>query len=174
MRCIPPCFYFSKAIVSLSRHEQCSRLGARHLTSTGAEPPPAGGHLPSISTSKILRNTREAALRTPGIKWLDEDGGSSLQRTIGGRETRKMNVYQAVRDAMAYVCLGWYVEIGLFFFFRIALAKDDTAIIFGEDVAFGGVFRCTMVISSTLSLLPRLTLPHCRVLRKSLVSYLIR
>jgi hypothetical protein len=28
---------------------------------------------------------------------------------------------------------------------RIALAKDDTAIIFGEDVAFGGVFRCTMV-----------------------------
>ena len=30
-------------------------------------------------------------------------------------------------------------------FTRIALAKDDTAIVFGEDVAFGGVFRCTMV-----------------------------
>lgn len=26
----------------------------------------------------------------------------------------------------------------------IALAKDDKAIIFGEDVKFGGVFRCTM------------------------------
>jgi hypothetical protein len=38
------------------------------------------------------------------------------------------------------------------FFVRIALAKDDTAVIFGEDVAFGGVFRCTMVTSSTLSL----------------------
>lgn len=23
--------------------------------------------------------------------------------------------------------------------------KDDTAVVFGEDVAFGGVFRCTMV-----------------------------
>ena len=30
-------------------------------------------------------------------------------------------------------------------FIRIALARDDTAIVFGEDVAFGGVFRCTMV-----------------------------
>ncbi|KAH9990486.1 hypothetical protein BJV77DRAFT_1068867 [Russula vinacea] len=49
--------------------------------------------LPSISTSKILRSTCEAALRTPGIKWLDEDGKSPLQNTIGGRETRKMNVY---------------------------------------------------------------------------------
>ena len=58
-----------------------------------------------------------------------------------------MNLYQAVRDAMAYVRLGWYVGIDLFFV-RIALAKDDTAVVFGEDVAFGGVFRCTMVISS--------------------------
>lgn len=46
---------------------------------------------------------------------------------VGGRETRKMNTYQAVRDAMG-----------------IALAKDDNAVVFGEDVAFGGVFRCTM------------------------------
>lgn len=29
--------------------------------------------------------------------------------------------------------------------FSIALMKDDTAVVFGEDVAFGGVFRCTMV-----------------------------
>jgi 2-oxoisovalerate dehydrogenase E1 component beta subunit len=26
----------------------------------------------------------------------------------------------------------------------IALESDDSAIIFGEDVKFGGVFRCTM------------------------------
>ena len=55
-----------------------------------------------------------------------------------------MNVYQAIRDAMAYVRLGWHVIVDLVFF-RIALAKDDTAVVFGEDVAFGGVFRCTMV-----------------------------
>ena len=30
-------------------------------------------------------------------------------------------------------------------FISIALTKDDTAVVFGEDVAFGGVFRCTMV-----------------------------
>lgn len=53
---------------------------------------------------------------------MDEEVG-----TLGGRETRKMNTYQAVRDAMA-----------------IAMAKDNSAVVFGEDVAFGGVFRCTM------------------------------
>ncbi|KAJ7137723.1 pyruvate dehydrogenase [Mycena epipterygia] len=91
--------------------------------STVAEPPPAGGHLPSIATSQILRSTRERALRTPGLTWNDEEASS----TIVSRETRKMNVYQAVRDALS-----------------IALTKDDNAVVFGEDIAFGGVFRCTM------------------------------
>lgn len=27
---------------------------------------------------------------------------------------------------------------------NIALATDDKAVIFGEDVKFGGVFRCTI------------------------------
>jgi 2-oxoisovalerate dehydrogenase E1 component beta subunit len=38
-----------------------------------------------------------------------------------------MNLYQAVNDAL-----------------RIALETDETAVLFGEDVAFGGVFRCSM------------------------------
>jgi len=37
-----------------------------------------------------------------------------------------MNLFQAVNDAM-----------------RIALETDDSAVVFGEDVAFGGVFRCS-------------------------------
>jgi 2-oxoisovalerate dehydrogenase E1 component beta subunit len=37
-----------------------------------------------------------------------------------------MNLFTAVNDAM-----------------RIALRTDETAIVFGEDVAFGGVFRCS-------------------------------
>jgi pyruvate/2-oxoglutarate/acetoin dehydrogenase E1 component len=41
-----------------------------------------------------------------------------------------MNTFQAINDAMS-----------------IALATDDTACVFGEDVAFGGVFRCTMGLS---------------------------
>jgi 2-oxoisovalerate dehydrogenase E1 component beta subunit len=41
--------------------------------------------------------------------------------------TKKMNLFTAVNDAM-----------------RVALREDPNAVIFGEDVAFGGVFRCTM------------------------------
>lgn len=99
------------------------RVVQQRSNSTAVEPPPAGGHIPGVATSAYLKQTRDSALRTPGIQWKDEDTS-----TLGGRETRKMNTYQAVRDAMS-----------------IALAKDDTAVVFGEDVAFGGVFRCTMV-----------------------------
>lgn len=38
-----------------------------------------------------------------------------------------MNMYQAINDAM-----------------RVALNTDPSAIVFGQDVAFGGVFRCTL------------------------------
>jgi 2-oxoisovalerate dehydrogenase E1 component beta subunit len=96
--------------------------------STAAEPPPAGGHLPSISSSQVLKTKRETALRTPGIRWVDENASVTSRTIVGGRETRKMNTYQAIRDALS-----------------IALAKDERAVVFGEDVAFGGVFRCTMV-----------------------------
>ena len=41
--------------------------------------------------------------------------------------TERMNLFTALNDGM-----------------RCALAKDDTTIIFGEDVGFGGVFRCTV------------------------------
>lgn len=40
--------------------------------------------------------------------------------------SQQMNLFTAVNEAMA-----------------IAMKTDDSAIIFGEDVAFGGVFRCT-------------------------------
>eukprot|EP00980_Cylindrotheca_fusiformis_P013084 scaffold3281_cov129-Cylindrotheca_fusiformis.AAC.3 len=40
--------------------------------------------------------------------------------------TERMNLFTAINDAMS-----------------IALKTDDSAIVFGEDVAFGGVFRCS-------------------------------
>ncbi|KAG7092809.1 2-oxoisovalerate dehydrogenase subunit beta 2, mitochondrial [Marasmius oreades] len=95
--------------------------------SSSVEPPPAGGHLPSVATSQLLRSTRDTALRTPDLVWVDEGSSETSESLVGGRETRKMNTYQAVRDAMS-----------------VALTKDDDAVVFGEDVAFGGVFRCTM------------------------------
>ncbi|XP_057335654.1 2-oxoisovalerate dehydrogenase subunit beta, mitochondrial [Microplitis mediator] len=42
-------------------------------------------------------------------------------------ETKKINMYQAINEALA-----------------IALEKDPNSVVFGEDVAFGGVFRCTV------------------------------
>lgn len=41
--------------------------------------------------------------------------------------TRKMNLFTAINDAM-----------------RVALQTDPTTVVFGEDVGFGGVFRCSM------------------------------
>ncbi|KIL69919.1 hypothetical protein M378DRAFT_157159 [Amanita muscaria Koide BX008] len=105
----------------------CLNPISRRSATSAAEAPPAGGHLPSVATSNLLQVMRDAALRTPGITWADEDPSSPARNIVGGRETRKMNTYQAVRDAMS-----------------IALLKDDNAVVFGEDVAFGGVFRCTM------------------------------
>lgn len=40
--------------------------------------------------------------------------------------TTKMNLFTAINDAMS-----------------TAMRSDDSAIVFGEDVAFGGVFRCS-------------------------------
>ena len=39
----------------------------------------------------------------------------------------RMNLYQAINDALS-----------------IALSTDERVLLFGEDVAFGGVFRCSM------------------------------
>lgn len=41
--------------------------------------------------------------------------------------TIQLNMFQAINNAL-----------------DISLATDDSSLIFGEDVAFGGVFRCTM------------------------------
>lgn len=42
-------------------------------------------------------------------------------------ETAKMNMMQAINNAM-----------------DITLKSDPTAVLFGEDVGFGGVFRCSL------------------------------
>ncbi|XP_059166331.1 2-oxoisovalerate dehydrogenase subunit beta, mitochondrial-like [Physella acuta] len=42
-------------------------------------------------------------------------------------ETTRMNLFQSITSAL-----------------DIALAKDSSAVLFGEDVAFGGVFRCSV------------------------------
>ncbi|KAG0298848.1 hypothetical protein BGZ97_003955, partial [Linnemannia gamsii] len=88
-----------------------------HYAATNS-PPPAEGFLPGVANSKLIKHTHHDALRNPELAG------------VANGETKKMNTFQAVNDAMS-----------------IALATDDTACVFGEDVAFGGVFRCTMGLS---------------------------
>ncbi|KAJ3100065.1 hypothetical protein HDU97_002501 [Phlyctochytrium planicorne] len=78
-------------------------------------PPPAEGYHPGVGSSKYIKRTKEAALANPELKGLKDS------------ETKKLNLFQSVNEALA-----------------IALATDEKSVVFGEDVAFGGVFRCTM------------------------------
>lgn len=52
--------------------------------------------------------------------------------------------------------------------YSIALTKDDNAVVFGEDIAFGGVFRCTMV-SALTSMYAYSSYEATRVWQKNLV-----
>jgi len=47
-------------------------------------------------------------------------------KMMEGVETERMNLFTAINNALS-----------------IALETDPTSILFGQDVAFGGVFRCT-------------------------------
>ncbi|KAK2075120.1 hypothetical protein P8C59_009272 [Phyllachora maydis] len=73
------------------------------------------------STTPLLAHTSQAAL-----------GNVELPPEARNGTARRMNVFQAVNDALA-----------------TALATDESVLIFGEDVAFGGVFRCTMKLADT-------------------------
>ncbi|PBP15660.1 pyruvate dehydrogenase E1 component beta subunit [Diplocarpon rosae] len=69
-----------------------------------------------FSTTSILEHTSQSALQNPEI----------LTDTRNGT-TKRMNLFQSINDALS-----------------LALAADESVILFGEDVAFGGVFRCSM------------------------------
>lgn len=53
-----------------------------------------------------------------------------LSQAARAATTKRMNYFEAVNDAL-----------------RLSLEGDDRVVVFGEDIAFGGVFRCTMGLS---------------------------
>lgn len=75
-----------------------------------------------VAHSQLLASSPDLALSNPEL------AGMGLQT----EETRRLNMCQAVNDALGTV-----------------LAADDSAVVFGEDVAFGGVFRCTLGLAET-------------------------
>ncbi|KAJ4140152.1 hypothetical protein NW768_001507 [Fusarium equiseti] len=85
-------------------------------------PPNARLNLPvDYGTTPLLAHSSQTAL-----------SHKELPENIRNGPTKKMNLFQAINDAMG-----------------IALAEDESVVIFGEDVAFGGVFRCTMNLAET-------------------------
>ncbi|PSS03438.1 transketolase [Coniella lustricola] len=98
------------------------------LTSTFSQqrysthPPNAKLNLPiDYSTTPLLAQTSQSALHNP-----------ELPASVRDQPTKRMNLFQAVNDALS-----------------IALAEDESVLLFGEDVAFGGVFRCSMKLAET-------------------------
>ena len=54
------------------------------------------------------------------------DEGNGIAEIMEDSKVQRMNLMNAINDALS-----------------IALKTDPTSILFGQDVAFGGVFRCT-------------------------------
>lgn len=85
-------------------------------------PPNARLNLPTdYSATPLLAHASQTALSSPELPAEARNG-----------TTKRMNLFQAVNDALS-----------------IALAEDESVLIFGEDVAFGGVFRCTSKLAET-------------------------
>jgi hypothetical protein len=80
--------------------------------------------LVSALHSSGVRSLSSAATNTVAASPIPLKANASNIPT--GNEKVSMNLFTAINDAMS-----------------IAMETDETAIVFGEDVAFGGVFRCS-------------------------------
>lgn len=87
----------------------------------------------AMTTTSRLGGSRSAMAR---LRWLGASVGGSrrLAHALAASEALEaapeavqMNMFTAINDAM-----------------RVAMETDPTAVVFGEDVAFGGVFRCSV------------------------------
>lgn len=61
-----------------------------------------------------------------GFSGISTQNNRAAFSTAANEEGRKLNLFNAINEAMA-----------------TAMESDDSAILFGQDVAFGGVFRCS-------------------------------
>ncbi|TVY24968.1 2-oxoisovalerate dehydrogenase subunit beta, mitochondrial [Lachnellula hyalina] len=71
------------------------------------------------ATTPLLAHSSQSALQNP-----------ELSPEVRNGTTKRMNLFQSINDALS-----------------LSLAEDDSVILFGEDVAFGGVFRCSMKLA---------------------------
>ncbi|KAI9747862.1 MAG: hypothetical protein M1835_001950 [Candelina submexicana] len=86
-----------------------------------AQPPSARLNIPTnFSTTPILHQTSQACL-----------SNIELSQEARSSSTTRLNLFQAINSALS-----------------TALSTDERVLLFGEDVAFGGVFRCSMNLAT--------------------------
>jgi hypothetical protein len=91
-----------------------SQPQTRHYASA---PPTARLNVPTdFSTTSLLHHTSSSALSNPELP-------ESMQRSS---KTSRLTLHESINASL-----------------RHALTVDDSVIVFGEDVSFGGVFRCS-------------------------------
>jgi 2-oxoisovalerate dehydrogenase E1 component beta subunit len=97
-------------------------LGSSHLARTYAShPPKAKLNIPTdFSSTPLLYHSAKPALAN---KELPEEARNGT--------TKRINLFQSVNVTLAH-----------------ALRSDQRVLLFGEDVAFGGVFRCSMGLAT--------------------------
>ena len=101
-----------------SLHPRCHHAEGRRYSSAVAGPRLNGNV--QYDTTRLLGHTSRVALDNP-----------ELSPEVRKGQTKRLNLYQAVNEAL-----------------RTALQTDERVIVFGEDIQFGGVFRCTMNLAA--------------------------
>uniref|UniRef100_A0A1I7UD76 2-oxoisovalerate dehydrogenase subunit beta, mitochondrial n=1 Tax=Caenorhabditis tropicalis TaxID=1561998 RepID=A0A1I7UD76_9PELO len=81
----------------------------------------------SRALSLLSKHATTLSTSTRGKAHFTFQPSTTLPSGLESMEKSKMNLMQSVNEAM-----------------RIAMETDDSAVLFGEDVAFGGVFRCSL------------------------------
>ncbi|KAK5123639.1 hypothetical protein LTR85_002677 [Meristemomyces frigidus] len=107
-----------RSVLHRSRGARASAVSRRAYAS---HPPKARLNIPTdYSSTPLLHHSAKSALAN---KELSEEARNGT--------TSRINLFQAVNAALAH-----------------ALRSDQRVLLFGEDVAFGGVFRCSMNLAN--------------------------
>ncbi|KAI9805938.1 MAG: hypothetical protein M1825_000552 [Sarcosagium campestre] len=111
----------SKRIVSSVRDiRKCLPLNPRRLNSSSSTR--AKLNIPiDYAQTPLLHHSSRSCLSNPELP-------PAMQASSS---TKRMNLFQAINDALS-----------------TALSADERVLLFGEDVAFGGVFRCSMNLAA--------------------------
>lgn len=122
----PACLTRTAAALARSSSRSLALLTPSQTRSSrrtySTHPPNAKLNLPiDYSTTPLLAHTSHSAFANPELPADVRDG-----------PTKRLNLFQAINDALS-----------------TALNEDESVLLFGEDVAFGGVFRCSMKLAET-------------------------